>query len=202
MKTGFPSPTILLAIFCIPCVFSSIALAQADSISNEDSIRNKKIVERYFFEVVDRLGVGDTSSEQWKVQADDVKKVIDKLFTENAIQHFPGATASDPKELLVHIRQGSTKSMKTIIHHLVAENDLVAVHISHDLTPKGGEMMARPRIGCQVQFSGDTIHWDAMAFFRMENGKIAEEWISRDDLGMLLQLGEIVFDPCAPMAKK
>jgi predicted SnoaL-like aldol condensation-catalyzing enzyme len=202
MKTGFPLPTILLAIFSIPFVFGSTALAQANSISNEDLHRNKKIVERYFFEVVDRLGVGDAASEQWKAQADEVEKVIDQLFTEKAIQHFPGAPASDPKELLVHIRQGSTKSMKTIIHHLAAESDLVSVHISHDLTPKRGEMMARPRIGCQVQFSGDTIHWEAMAFFRMENGKIAEEWISRDDLGMLLQLGEIVFEPCVPLAKK
>ncbi len=195
-------PIVLLVVFVFLFVFSSIALAQTNSTSNEDLLRNKKTVERYFFEVVDRLGVGDTPSEQWKVQADEVENVLDELFTEKSIQHFPGVPMSAPKELLVHIRHGSTKSMKTTIHHLMAESDLVSVHISHDLTPKRGEMMSRPRIGCQVQFSGDTIHWDAMAFFRMENGKIAEEWISRDDLGMLLQLGKIVFEPCVPMAKK
>lgn len=198
----FPLPTVLLVAFNFLYAFNSIAWTQENSASEEDLRRNKKIVERYFFEVVDRLGVGDTSSEEWEAQADEVENVLDELFTENAIQYFPGAPVSAPKELLVHIRQGSTKSMKTTIHHLMAEGDLVSVHISHDLTPKRGEMMLRPRIGCQVQFSGDTIHWDAMAFFSMENGKIAEEWISRDDLGMLLQLGKIAYEPCVPMAKE
>ena len=38
---------------------------------------------------------------------------------------------------------------------------------------------------------GKTIQWDAMAIFRFDNGKIAEEWVSRDELGMLMQVGKL-----------
>ena len=30
---------------------------------------------------------------------------------------------------------------------------------------------------------GKTVEWDAMAMFRFENDKIAEEWVSNDELG-------------------
>ena len=43
--------------------------------------------------------------------------------------------------------------------------------------------------------SGKTIHWEAMAIFRFEDGKIAEEWVSRDELGMLMQVGKLELTP-------
>jgi hypothetical protein len=30
-----------------------------------------------------------------------------------------------------------------------------------------------------------------MGIFRFENGKIAEDWVSRDELGMLMQIGKL-----------
>lgn len=84
----------------------------------------------------------------------------------------------------------------------MAEGDFVVARVSHDLAPRAGTFIRRPRIGCMVKASGETIHWDAMAMFKLEKGKIMEEWISRDDLGFLLQVGKITFDPCAPLPKK
>jgi hypothetical protein len=36
---------------------------------------------------------------------------------------------------------------------------------------------------------GKAVTWDAMVIFRLQNGKIAEQWVSRDELGMLLGFG-------------
>jgi predicted ester cyclase len=38
---------------------------------------------------------------------------------------------------------------------------------------------------------GKTVEWEAMAMFRFENGKIAEEWVSADELGKLMQIGTL-----------
>jgi predicted ester cyclase len=37
--------------------------------------------------------------------------------------------------------------------------------------------------------NGKSISWDAIVIFRMKNGKMAEEWVSRDELGRLLSAG-------------
>jgi len=38
------------------------------------------------------------------------------------------------------------------------------------------------------EVAGKAVNWQAMAIFRIRDGKIAEEWVSRDELGMLIQL--------------
>jgi len=188
------------------CSFLSIALGvmfclQPLSAAAEDAEKNKKIVERYFFEIIDRMGVGDASSDQWQALSDEVEKVFDELFAPDAVQHFPGVPPSSPKGLLVVIRRGLNTSMKTTVHHVIAEGDLVMAHVSHDLSPKSGSMVPSPRVGCLMPSNGGTIHWEAMALFKLKNGKIVEEWISRDDLGVLLQTGTLAVEPCTKMKK-
>jgi hypothetical protein len=41
----------------------------------------------------------------------------------------------------------------------------------------------------QLQCYRQTVTWDAMAIFRFEDQKIIEEWVTRDELGMVLQSG-------------
>jgi predicted ester cyclase len=199
LRSSFVLPFILSTLLL---VFCQVGSAQQRSSGVSDLQKNKKVVERYFSEIIDRMGVGETASDQWKVQADEVEKVFDQIFADNAVQRFPGLPPSAPKAFLNVIRLGLNKSMKTTVHHLVAENDFVFAYVSHDLSPRKGTMIPSPRIGCLVQASGDTIHWEAMALFKLKNGKIIEEWISRDDLGQLLQQGKLTFEPCAPMQKK
>ena len=38
---------------------------------------------------------------------------------------------------------------------------------------------------------GKTYAWDAIAIFRVKDGKIAEEWVNRDELGILLSIGAV-----------
>jgi ketosteroid isomerase-like protein len=43
--------------------------------------------------------------------------------------------------------------------------------------------------------AGKPVSWPAIAIFRFRDGKIAEEWVSRDELGMLIQLGVVGLSP-------
>ena len=48
----------------------------------------------------------------------------------------------------------------------------------------------RSRIGI-YSIKGKAVAWDAIAIFRMQNGRIAEQWVSRDELGILLSVGAL-----------
>jgi len=39
------------------------------------------------------------------------------------------------------------------------------------------------------EVKGKSITWDATVIFRMKNGKIAEDWVPRDEFGALLSTG-------------
>ena len=73
----------------------------------------------------------------------------------------------------------------TIMHDLIAEDDRVACRLSHRAVNRG-EWTSR--LGCH-DVAGKTVSWPAIAIFRFRDGKIAEEWVSRDELGMLIELG-------------
>ena len=70
------------------------------------------------------------------------------------------------------------------IESMVADDATVAVRLSHqavhrtDWTGRAGMVTSAGRPGI----------WPAMAFFRIDNDKIVEQWVIRDELGMLLQL--------------
>lgn len=66
------------------------------------------------------------------------------------------------------------------IHELVAEGDVVALRA----TPRGthqGEFLG-------IEPTGKKIGFDVMAFFRIVNGKIQEEWVVADLMGLTQQL--------------
>ena len=77
------------------------------------------------------------------------------------------------------------------IHHVVADGNLVAVNTTMSgrhvapfvvYTPDGAVDTAFPPTG--KTFAITQSHW-----FRIENGKVAEHWANRDDLGQAQQLG-------------
>ena len=66
-------------------------------------------------------------------------------------------------------------------HDIVSDGDKVALRV----TMHGrhtGSLMGQPPTG--RSFSADHIH-----LFRVADGRIAEHWAQRDDLGMMRQLG-------------
>jgi predicted ester cyclase len=135
--------------------------------------QNKAFVRRYFEEVVDRGNVA----------------LLDELFTEACVIHRP-----ETPEPIVGIEAFSQalggilrtySEFKTTIHDLIAEEDRVACRLSHRALNRG-EWASR--IGRHA-VAGRIVTWPAIAIFRFHEGKIAEEWVSRDELGMLIELG-------------
>ena len=174
--------TVIMSTFCLN------VSAKQDSTEIQDTSKNKQVVQRYFHEVVDRLGVGDANESERQAIKAKAAKAIGELFHPEAVQHFPGWVPTPPASLLRVIEGGGAKSMVTQIYNLIAEGDFVVAHLRHDLTFHVGVMVPRFRVGCLFRSTGETISWDAMAIFKLKHGKILEKWIVRDDLGWVMGL--------------
>jgi predicted ester cyclase len=136
----------------------------------------KAIVRRYFEEVLDKRKLD----------------ILDELATTDCIIHRPempepivGVEAF--RKALRGILQVYSE-FSTTIHDLIAEDDRVACRLSHRAVNRGAWSS---RIGIHP-VAGKTVTWPAIAIFRFREGKIAEEWVSRDELGMLIELGALV----------
>ncbi len=76
---------------------------------------------------------------------------------------------------------------KATILDSIEERDRVAVRVKHEAVYRGEW---RTRIG-NFDVAGRPTSWEAMALFRLRDGKIAEERVFRDELGMLLDVGAL-----------
>ena len=134
---------------------------------------NKALVRRYFDEVLDGRRT----------------EVVYELFAPDCRVHFPHE--AEPRvgcdvvfRSLTASRDRQT-SMVSHLEHLIAEGDLVAVRLRHDVVFNAD---FPSRVGT-LAAAGKTVSWVAHAFFRIQNGKIVEEWVQRDEAGILQQLG-------------
>jgi hypothetical protein len=145
------------------------------------SVESNKLAARRFVEEV--LDGGDV-------------EVLLELFVPGAVRHFP------PGDIRVEPTSSAApthgRSMKTDIHHLYGEGDYVTIHLTHHVTFAPGATF-RTRLGL-VDVGGRSVEWNAMVVLRFEGGKIAEEWVVRDELQVLMQLGVVKPPAAAPPA--
>jgi len=134
---------------------------------------NKAVVRHYFEEVLDNRKLD----------------ILDQIVTTDSIIHRP--ETAEPIRGLETFRQALDKILqvysefKTTVHDVIAEGDHVACRLSHRAVNRS---QWTSRIGTHA-VTGKTVSWPAIAIFRFHDGKIAEEWVSRDELGMLIDLG-------------
>lgn len=174
--------TVIMSAFCLN------VSAKQDSTEIQDTSKNKQVVQRYFHEVVDRIGVGDANESERQAIKAKAEKAIGELFHPEAVLHFPGWMPTPPAIILRIIEAGGAKSLVTQIYNLIAEGDFVVAHLHHDLTHHVGVMVPRLRVGCLFRSTDEMISWDSMAIFKLKHGKIQEEWIVRDDLNNVMKL--------------
>jgi len=72
-----------------------------------------------------------------------------------------------------------------VIHHVVASDDLVSVHLDLVGTHVRSSI---PLLGAVVP-CGRKVTWSFLHLFRVADGLVTEHWACRDDLGVLKQLG-------------
>jgi predicted ester cyclase len=140
---------------------------------------HKATVRRYFEEALDQRKLD----------------ILDEIVTRDCIIHRP--ETNEPirgidsfKQCLERILQAYSE-FNTTIHDLIEENDRVACRLTHRALNRG-EWTSR--LG-RHDVPGKPVSWSAIAIFRFREGKIAEEWVSRDELGMLIQLGIVGLSP-------
>jgi predicted ester cyclase len=133
---------------------------------------NKAIVRRFLDEVVGR---GDMD-------------VVDELCTTDAVNH---AAAPDRQHGIENVRaviefsRRAQPDQRWVEQQVVAERDLVVVYGRREGTWEASSFRGidTPR--------GGPVSVELAHMFRLRDGKIAEHWAVRDDLGMMQQLGLI-----------
>jgi predicted ester cyclase len=137
-----------------------------------------------------------TTSEQnkalvrrlWEAMNNRQLEMLDELLTPDVVRHCqatPGVDVRSLEQFKDFMRQDATvfpDSVQTITH-LVAEGDLVAVWATYEGTQKGPIGPFPP--------SGRRARFDFGAVFRVENGKIAEWWVTWDNMAILRALGHL-----------
>jgi predicted ester cyclase len=135
--------------------------------------QNKAVVRRFFGEVLD----GGNAELMLEIFAPDCVIHFNHLpepYVGNA--NYAAALAPGFKR---------RSHFVTTIQHLIGEGDLVAARIRHEVTYTAD---VPTRVGT-LPAVGKSVTWTANVFFRLVDGRIAEEWIERDETGMIEQLG-------------
>jgi predicted ester cyclase len=130
---------------------------------------NKRVVQRAF----------DSMSEGREV----FEREHDEIYSPTLVGHFSGMP---PVDIAMHRMFGvatydAFSDLKRPVEDLVAEGDKVVARWTSTGT-HDGPFQGIPPTGKTISTSGITI-------FRLESGKIVEEWSESDMMGMLQQLG-------------
>ena len=124
----------------------------------------------------------------WEVMNSRQLEALDEIIAPDVVRHCeatPGVDVRSLEQLKSFLRQDIDvfpDSIQTITH-LVAEENLVAVWATYDGTQKGAMGSFSP--------SGIRARFDFGAVFRVENGKIAEWWVTWDNMSILQALGHL-----------
>ena len=144
---------------------------------------NKEMVRRHFEEIWNRR----------EVAADD--ELLAQDYLEHAVVPFGQAEPGSVNGPAV-MRQTAQwllsqfPDLQMTIEAMVAEGDTVAVRVLSEGTNPGPLNGVVPPTG--KRFAARQSHW-----FRIENGRLAEHWATREDLVAMLQLG-VVQPPSGP----
>ena len=143
--------------------------------SRTQEARNKAVIERYFHEVLDQKKFD----------------LMPELMAPDVVLHRQGFDVTGVDAAMQRLRatlQDYT-AFRSELSGLIAEDDMVAVRITH--RTKVRPHTFRSRAGEMRVGKEQDLNWTAIVQFRLKNGKIVEEWVMRDELGMLVQMGTI-----------
>lgn len=112
--------------------------------------------------------------------------IYDELCTYDYISHFPGSPQPQDRETRKQTSRMFYAAVPDLVHTLeeiIAEGDTVAA--------RGSGRGTHTEVFRDLPPTGNAIMFTGMRFYRMLDGKIAEEWASLDTLILMQQLGAI-----------
>lgn len=139
---------------------------------------NSELVRRFYEEVWNRGNVD----------------IADRVFADDYVRHDSRPSEAEPgpagqKRIAADFRR-AFPDLRFDVEMILAEGDLVAARWTAEGT-NSGPWGGQPATGRRARFSGVNI-------FRFQDGKVAEIWNHRDDLGLMEQLGVRVFAGAEP----
>lgn len=111
---------------------------------------------------------------------------IENIFAPNWVNHDPSLPPMQGLEgakMLVGLWSGGLSKTKVTIEDSVTEGDRVAVRF-RIMGTNSGEMMGIPA-------TGRLINVTATGIFRVVDGKVTDNWVNFDALGLMQQLGVV-----------
>lgn len=134
--------------------------------------RNKQIIRHFYTEAFEKGNLD----------------VLDELLTDDFVAHAPAepghdAETQDASRLKEEIarNRAAFPDLSFTIQEMIAEGDKVAIRWTAEGTHKG-KLMDMPPTGKEITLNG-------MNFLHLRDGKIAEDWVIWDSMGMMQQLG-------------
>ena len=143
-----------------------------------EEARNKALVERYFHEVLDR--------QDFELMAE--------LMAPDIVLHRPAYDVHGLEAAVLRWRAISKdfSVFTSELSGMIAEGDLVSVRVYHRTRMRPHTFRSR---GAAVTLAQEhEVNWGAIVQFRFRDGKMVEEWVMRDELGILTQMGHIAVE--------
>jgi lactoylglutathione lyase len=130
----------------------------------------KEVVQELFL----RLAAGDGTA-------------VDELVAEDMVNHAAGPLRQGRegwKQILANI-ETDLGQVDVENHCFIAEGDLVA----HHMTMTGVHQDSTMPLLAGVPVTHEPVAWTYVHIWRIADGKVAEHWACRDDVGLLRQVG-------------
>jgi steroid delta-isomerase-like uncharacterized protein len=111
---------------------------------------------------------------------------VDELVTDSYVRHDPNSPevrGPEQEKQLIAMYRSAFPDLHFTIEDMVAEGDKVVIRVAIHATHEG-ELLGIPPTEKQLTFTSTEI-------FRLAEGKIDEQWVNFDALGMMQQLGAI-----------
>jgi lactoylglutathione lyase len=110
--------------------------------------------------------------------------VIDDLVAEDMVNHAAGPQGREGLQRILRTIEDDLGPVTVEQHHLIADGDLVAQHLTLHGTHRGSTM---PLLA-GTPVSGRPTAWRFVHLWRVADGVIVEHWACRDDMGLLEQV--------------
>jgi steroid delta-isomerase-like uncharacterized protein len=113
-------------------------------------------------------------------------EAVDELLADSYVRHDPNSPevrGPEEEKQLIAMYRAAFPDLHFTIEDMVAEDDRVATRLGISATHKG-ELLGIPPTENRLSFT-------AMEIYRLKEGKIEEQWVNVDTLGMMQQIGAI-----------
>jgi predicted ester cyclase len=111
--------------------------------------------------------------------------VINELVAEDFVNHAAGPQGREGWRLTLQVLEHDLPRTGGLVQHLFGDDEFACVH----MTIEGVHRNSTMPLLAGIAVTGKSVSWEFIHIFRVADGKVVEHWATRDDLGLLRQIG-------------